>query len=319
MSEQAVSVDGLPGEDSPGEPGEYFGRPTRRLETAHCWVEVLAEGGPRVVRFGLAGGENLFAETPTASWDGDHGTYELLGGHRFWFAPESDDCSVPDTTGLTLSAIPDATRAADAGRRGVRLVGAVEAPTGLRKTVEVRLDPDSAAMSLRHVLTNEGSRTLEIAPWPITQLRLGGVAVVPLPPGDEEPSRRPNQLVVLWPYASGADARLRIDDHRLTVTARPDRPMKVGCLSSTGTAGYFIDGLLVVLRFDPSRRSVHADLGCNLEIYCDDRTIELESLGPLETLAPGESVTHDERWEIREARDLDVAGADALLRRLASE
>jgi hypothetical protein len=171
-------------------------------------------------------------------------------------------------------------------------------------------------MSLRHVLTNQGSRTLEIAPWPITQLRLGGVAVVPLPPGDEKPSMRPNQLVVLWPYASGTDERLRIGDHRLTVSARPDRPMKVGCLSSTGTAGYLRDGLLVVLRFDPARGSVHSDLGCNLEVYSDDRTIELESLGPLATLKPGDSVTHDERWEIREARNLDVAGAEALLREL---
>jgi len=307
MTGRAAPVDGLP-----GVPGDYYGRPTRRLENAHCWVEVLAQGGPRVVRFGLSGGENLFAETPSASWDGGHGTYELLGGHRFWFAPESDDCSVPDATGLTPSAIPGSTSPA------LRLIGAVEAPTGLRKTVEVRLDPDSSAMSIHHVLTNEGSRTLEIAPWPITQLRLGGVAVAPLPPGDEEPSRRPNQLVVLWPYASGTDERIQIGDHRLTVSARPDRPMKVGCLSSTGTVGYLRDGLLVVLRFDPARGSIHSDLGCNLEIYCDDRTIELESLGPLATLNPGDSVIHDERWEIRAVGDLDVAGADALLRELAS-
>ena len=189
----------------------------------------------------------------------------------------------------------------------------------LRKTVEVRLDPGSEAMSLRHILTNEGSRTLEIAPWPVTQMRLGGVAVAPLPPAGEEPSRRPNQLVVLWPYTSGSDERLQIGDHRLTVSARPDRPMKVGCLSSTGTAGYLRDGLLVVLRFDPARGSVHADLGCNLEIYCDDRTIELESLGPLVALAPGESVTHDELWEIHAVGEMDVAGAEALLRELAPE
>jgi hypothetical protein len=307
MNSDAGSADGLP-----GVPADYFGRAARRLENAHCWVEVLANGGPRVVRFGLHGGQNLFAETPTASWDGGHGTYELLGGHRFWFAPESDDCSVPDATGLTLSAIPGATTPA------VRLVGAVETPSSLRKTIDVRLDEDSAAMSLHHVLTNEGSRPLEIAPWPITQLRLGGVAVVPLPPGDEVPDRRPNQLVVLWPYASGADERLRIGHHRLTLTARPDKPMKVGCLSGTGTAGYLLDGVLVVLRFDPARGSIHADLGVNLEVYSDDRTIELESLGPLVTLAPGQSVAHDKRWEIREVgAGMDVDRAEALLREIA--
>jgi hypothetical protein len=314
VSAAAGSTDGISGvvdDVSPGSPGEYFGRATRRLESAHCWVEVLASGGPRVVRLGLTGGPNLFAETPDASWEGGHGTYELLGGHRFWFAPESDDCSVPDAAGLTLSAI------AGASGPAARLVGAVEAPTGLRKTIEVRLDPDSAVVSLRHILANEGSRTLEIAPWPVTQFRLGGVAVIPLPPADEKPSIRPNQLVVLWPYASGTDGRLEIGDHRITVWARSDKPVKVGCLSAIGVAGYLIDGLLVVLRFDPVRDAVHADLGCNLEIYCDDRTIELESLGPLVRLAPGDSVTHDERWEIREVgQGMDVARVEALLREI---
>jgi hypothetical protein len=264
------------------------------------------------VRLGLRGGPNLFAETPNASWDGGHGTYELLGGHRFWFAPESDDCSVPDGSGLTLSAVPDANGPA------ARLVGAVEAPTGLRKTIEVRLDPDAAVVSLRHILLNEGTRTLELAPWPVTQFRLGGVAVVPLPPADEEPSMRPNQLVVLWPYASGTDGRLEVGDHRITMSAHADKPIKVGCLSASGVAGYLIDGILVVLRFDPARLATHADLGCNLEIYCDDRTIELESLGPLVRLAPGDSVIHDERWEIREVGPgIDVDGAEALLRELA--
>jgi hypothetical protein len=309
VSASVGSQDGLP-----GTAGDYYGRPTRRLESAHCWVDVLATGGPRVVGFGLRGGSNVFAETPTATWDSGHGTYELLGGHRLWFAPESADCSVPDASGLMLSEI------ADTGGPAVGLVGAVEAPSGLRKTVEVRLEPDSAAMSLRHVLTNEGTRTLEIAPWPVTQLRLGGVAVAPLPPDGEEPSSRPNQLVVLWPYASGSDDRLAIGDHRLTVSARPAPPMKVGCLSAIGTAGYLVDGLLVVLRFDPARGSVHPDLGINLEIYSDERTIELESLGPLVSLAPGESVAHDERWEIREVGEgMDVASVEALLRGLARE
>jgi len=306
MSAETGPRDGLP-----GIPGDYYGRPTRRLEGAHCWVEVLEAGGPRVLRFGLRGGPNVFAETPAASWDSGHGTYELLGGHRFWFAPETADCSVPDAAGLTLAAMPGAGPA-------VRLVGAVEAPTGLRKTIEVQLDPDVAAVSLHHVLANEGSRTLEIAPWPVTQLRLGGVAVAPLPPADEGPSSRPNQLVVLWPYASGSDDRLEIGDHRLTVFARPAAPMKVGCLSATGTAGYLLDGLLVMLRFAPARGSVHPDLGCNLEIYSDERTIELESIGPLVSLAPGDSVIHDERWEIREVGEsVDVAAVEALLRGLA--
>ena len=277
----------------PGTPGEYYGRPTLRLESAHCWVEVLAVGGPRIVGFGLVGRGNVLAETPQASWDVGHGLYELLGGHRFWFAPEMPDCSVPDATGLTLAAVP--------GARGpaVRLIGAVEAPTGLRKIIEVRLDPESAAISVRHIGSNEGSATREISPWPITQLQLGGVATVALAAPPTEHVLNPNQLLVLWPYATWSDPRLAIGERSLTVTATPGAPFKIGCLSNSGVVSYLRAGVLFTKRFDPAVAAPHADMGSNLEIYCDQATIELESLGPLVRLAPGDSVTHDERWELR--------------------
>lgn len=278
-----------------GTPGEYFGRPTLRLESAHCWIDVLAVGGPRIVGFGLAGGGNVLGETPQASWDGPHGTYDLLGGHRLWFAPETPDCSVPDTTGLTLALFPGAAGPA------VRLMGAFEAPTGLRRTMEVRLEAESAAVSVRHILTNEGSGPRELSPWPITQLPLGGVATVELATPPTERIGNPNQLLVLWPYASWTDSRLALGGRSLTVSATPGAPFKIGCGSMLGEVSYLRDGVLFTKRFDPAVGAPHADLGSNIEVYCDDRTIELESLGPLVRLAPGESVTHDERWELRRA------------------
>jgi hypothetical protein len=55
-------------------------------------------------------------------------------------------------------------------------------------------------------------------------------------------------------------------------------------------------------------------MGTNLQIYCDEGTIEIESLGPLVRLAPGESVAHDEHWELLElGQTADLAAAAALL------
>lgn len=278
------------GPDSlPGFPSELHGRATRRLDNGHCWLEVLAGGGPRIVGFGLTGGPNLLAETPEASWDAGFGTFELVGGHRLWFAPETSECSVPDSTGLELTAVTG----------GIRMTGSVEAPTGLRKSIEVRLDPDSAAASLRHTIRNEGRRTLELSVWPITQLKLGGVATAELPVRPQERSMAPNRLVAMWPYASWSDDRFAIGDRELSVQGRPGDPFKVGCRSTAGLVGYLREGVLFVKRFDPHADSPHADLGCNLEVYVDQGTIELESLGPLVRIAPGASATHDERWELR--------------------
>lgn len=278
-----------------GKTGDYYGRPTLRFETEHCWIDVLAHGGPRIVGFGLAGGGNVLGETPDAGWDLGHGAYDLLGGHRFWFAPESPDCSVPDATGLTISPITDATGPA------VKLSGAMEAPTGMRKTFEIGLDPGSAAVSVRHILTNAGSQARELSPWAITQMPLGGVASVVLaePPTEHIPN--PNQLLVLWPYASWTDKRLALDVRSFTVTATPGAPFKIGAGSRLGAVSYLREGVLFTKRFEPAAGAPRPDLGCNLEVYCDDRTIELESLGPLVRLAPGDSVTHDERWELSRA------------------
>jgi hypothetical protein len=248
------------------------------------------------VGFGLAGGESILAQTPDAKWDSGHGTFELLGGHRLWWAPETPECSVPDSMGLGLTAV-------GGGRSpGVLMTGAVEAATGLRKVIEARLDPASAAASLRHVFVNEGTRTIELSPWPITQLLPGGKVTVKLPPRVDEHIVTPNQLVVLWPYASWSDQRLSITDGLLTINATPGPPFKIGCFSPTGVASYLRDGLLFVKRFDAAADRPHADMGCNVEIYADQDGLELESLGPLVSLAPGESVAHDERWELSKAK-----------------
>lgn len=283
-----VASDGLA-----GKPGSYHGRPARRIETAHCWIEVLTEAGPRVVGFGLPGEAGILTDSTDASWDAGYGTYELFGGHRIWFAPERAECSVPDSTGLTVAAVEGAEGPA------IRLTGTVEPPTGLRKTLEVRMDPASSTVRLRHTFTNEGTAEIELAPWPVTQLRLGGVATIPLPGIVPAHSMRPSQSLALWPYSSWADDRLTIGPRSLTVVGRPDKPFKIGCLSLIGELSYDLDGVRFTKRFDPAPDALHADMGCNAEIYTDEGTIELESLGPLVKLGPGQSTTHDETWEIR--------------------
>jgi hypothetical protein len=278
----------------PGTVGEFHGRPTRRLENESCWIEVLAEAGPRIVRFGLTGGESILAETPQASWDGGFGQFELFGGHRVWFAPERAECSIPDSAGLRLEGLDDA----PAGL-GLRLIGAAQEQVGLRKTIEIRLARDAAAVDLRHILANTGGETLELSVWPVTQLKLGGVARVELPPPTAEHSFKPNRMLVLWPYSSWRDERLSLSDAGLSVTATPAPMLKMGCLSHAGRLTYEREGVLLTIAFEPAVDAKRPDMGCNVEIYSDQGSIELETLGPLVRLGPGESAIHDEHWELR--------------------
>jgi hypothetical protein len=138
--------------------------------------------------------------------------------------------------------------------------------------------------------------------------------MVSLPAPPTKHSVAPNQILALWSYATWTDERLSLGERVLTVAGRAGAPFKIGCLSGTGSVGYLREGVLFVKRFEPAVEALHADMGTNLQIYCDDGSVEIESLGPLVSLGPGESVTHEERWELREIGEgTDVAGVAALL------
>lgn len=279
--------------------GDYHGRPTHRLESAHLWLEALATAGPRIVRLGLAGStQNLLAETPEVSWETPLGRYELLGGHRLWFAPEDPDLvAVPDSHGLELRE--------EAG--GIRLIGPAEPSTGLRRSIAVRLDPDHPAVEIDDELGNVGDRPIELAPWSITQLPPGGLVRLPQPTAITEHVVRPNRILVLWPYTSWDDARLDPREGELRIHSAPGPWLKVGSFIEAGWLAYDRDGMTFVCRFEPQPGRTYPDLGCNVEIYCDDAFLELEVLGPLTILAPGEGVTLSQRWEL--SRTVPEGGA----------
>lgn len=275
---------------------DYHGHATLCVASPHLWIDVLAQAGPRIVRLGLTGsGDNLLAETPDIGWQTPHGRYELFGGHRLWFAPEDPDrVAVPDLDGLLVEPLAD----------GIRLIGRVESPTGLVRVIAMRLDPATASFEVRQELHHRGEGPLELAPWSITQLPLGGRVVLPQPPPADGHGVRPNRNLVLWPYTSWTDARLALADGAIMVHAVAGADLKVGYLSDAGWVAYVRGGTALVQRFEPALGLRHPDLECNVETYCGSRYLELEVLGPLRVLAPGESSVLVERWEVRS----DVAG-----------
>jgi hypothetical protein len=280
-------------------PGDYHGRPTHRLESAHLWLEALATAGPRIVRLGLAGStRNLLAETPELSWETPLGRYELLGGHRLWFAPEDPDLvAVPDSHGLELQE----------DGPGIRLIGPVEPSTGLRRSIGVRLDPEQPAVEIDDELCNVGDRPVQLAPWSITQLPPGGLVRLPQPVAITEHVVQPNRILVLWPYSSWDDTRLDPREGELRVHSTPGPRLKVGTFVEAGWLAYDRDGVTFVCRFQPEPGRVYPDLGCNVEIYCGDRFLELEVLGPLAELLPGATATLSQRWELSPTRPVDGA------------
>jgi hypothetical protein len=272
--------------------GDFYGLATHSLANDHLRLEFLAQAGPRLVRLSLTGSdENLLAETPDSKVNTPFGDYHLRGGHRLWHAPEAlGRTYVPDDSGLSVEMLPD----------GVRLVQPTETVTGIRKSIEIHMRPDRPALNLHHRLHNDGVWPVELAPWAITQLPLGGVAILPQPEGPAGTSELlPNRRLALWPYSRWSDPRLHIHDSCIVIHAQAQLPpFKIGYLNTHGWLGYLRNGVFFCKRFTPDPKPAYPDFGCNAEVYCNDQFVELETLGPLRVLAPGEAVSHVEAWEL---------------------
>ena len=276
----------------------FHGLRTYSLSNGRLYLEYLEEAGPRILHLSLAGTDaNLMVEVPDLGMSTPYGKFNLYGGHRLWHAPEDMPRSyVPDDEGCSAEPIPD----------GVQLSGPVEGPTGIKKSIQLQMDPHRAAVTLTHRLENCGLWSVKLAPWALTQLRLGGVAVFPQTQGKlDGPGLLPNRNLVLWPYTRLADPRLSLNDDLCLIHADPDaHPVKIGYLNRAGWAAYLSGGVFFVKRWKPEPEAEHVDFGCNCESYCNDRFIEVETIGPFAPLAPGQSVTHVEEWELHRAESV---------------
>jgi hypothetical protein len=204
---------------------------------------------------------------------------------------------------------------------GVRVVQPVEAETGIQKSMTITLAGDEARVTIDHALHNRGQQpAVALAPWAITQLRPGGVAILPqaVGPADEH-GLLPNRHLVLWPYTrldaphvTWGQGLLLLDTRKVT------GPFKVGFPNPAGWLAYAVGGALFVKHAGYEPGAEYVDRGSTSECYCNPRFLEMETLGPYTRLAPGESVRHRETWAVY--RDVtaprDEAEAVALVERL---
>ena len=266
------------------------------LDNGHVRVEYLLDAGPRISGIYLAGSnENQLARVdlrvPTP-----HGDYVFRGGHRLWYAPESFPRTyMPDNAPIIVHATSD----------GVRLEQSAERVFGIDKAIEIHLDANRASMTLVHILQNNSPAPIELAPWAITQLNLGGVAILPqqTTPLDEH-GYLPNRHLALWSYTSWNDSRLNLSDRFISVQGdRGLPPCKIGCMNRQGWLAYWRERVLYIKEFTPQPDLPHYDFNCNAEIYCNNQFIELETCAPIVKLEPGQHVTHQEVWHWRAGVD----------------
>lgn len=261
-----------------------------RLTNGQIELLVTAEVGPRVIRFGFLNGPNEFVEFAEDMGKTGGDTWRPYGGHRLWHAPEAKPRTyAPDNAPVEW----------DFTDGELRITQAVEASTGIQKQLSIRMDTDANRVHIRHRLTNRGLWSVTLAPWALSMMAPGGRAIVP-----QEAFRShsewllPARPFVMWHYTNLADPRWTLSARYVQLrqdTGMPN-PQKFGARVSAGWAAYCNGDRVFLKRFGLTPDATYPDYGCNAEFFTNDAFLEVESLGPLVTLEPGESVDHEENW-----------------------
>jgi hypothetical protein len=271
-----------------------YGGWANNVQLSNGLIELVAtlDVGPRLIRFGFAGGPNVFKEFAGEMGGTGESEWKNRGGHRLWHAPEAK----PRT--YALDNFPVAVE--ELSELAIRLTPPVERENGIQAEIEVLMDPTEARVTVIHRLTNVGRWEIELAPWALTVMDAGGMSVVPLPPKQPHTDvLTPGFPLVLWPYTDMADTRFRWGTQYITFRQDAAKgPGKFGLPLEAGWAAYRVHDTLFVKYFDYDPTAEYPDLGCNYETFSNEEMLEVESLGPLTLLEPGEAVEHVETWRL---------------------
>jgi len=257
-------------------------------------VELIAstDVGPRILAFQYIGEDNLFYLTPEDAGRTGGDQWRLYGGHRLWHAPENIPLTYhPDNVPVQYSGD---------GRRLI-LTQAMEPATGLVKEIEIIMPASGTSVQVYHRLINRGDAPSSLAPWGITMLAPGGLAIIPQEPfGEEDDFLLPARTLVLWQYAQMNDPRWTWGNRFILAQQDPACPkaQKIGVLNTQGWAAYALNGRVFIKRFGYRPDQSYPDMHCNNELYFNGRFLEIESLAPVFPIAPGGQVEHCEQWSL---------------------
>ena len=258
-------------------------------------VELIVTGdvGPRIIRFGFIGGQNLFKEYPEQLGKSGEEKFQLRGGDRVWKAPEDPVATwAPDNVPVEIRVTAN----------GLVARAPIEPLTGLQKEIEIALASSGTEVTVSHRITNHSLFPLEFAPWVLTMMAQGGVAVTGFPPRGHHPQNlEATNPLVMWAFSNLSDHRWRYTRKYLMLHQDPSNsePTKLGSFNKNTWAAYALHSGLFIKRYDAQDSPKnYPDFGCSFETFTNADFLELETLGPLQHLKPGASLQHIEHWTL---------------------
>ena len=262
-----------------------------RVSNGEVELIVTADVGPRIIRYGFVGGQNLFKEFADQLGKSGEGEFQLRGGDRVWKAPEDPIATwAPDNVPVEIAVTPT----------GLIAREPVEPLTNLQKELEIDMAPTGTHVTVEHRIANRSLFPLEFAPWALTMMAPGGFVVSGFPPRGHHPANlEATNPLVMWAFSNLADPRWHYTRKYLMLHQDPHNaePQKLGSFNKNTWAAYSLGSELFIKRAAAGDSPKgYPDFGCSFETFTNAEFLEMETLGPLQHLKPGASVEHVEHW-----------------------
>jgi len=251
-------------------------------------IAVTTLVGPRVIGGFIGDSPNIFRVMPDEPLPDCPTGFKLFGGHRLWHSPEA----MP----RTYAADNDPVKVTETDD-GIEFNSGVEDLTGIEKSITIKpLGRDR--FQVMHRLTNHGQWDVELAPWALSVMAPGGVAVLPMQRDSNANRFAPDRFLIAWPYTDLDDDRLTIGREYVLLAQDENAsgPCKVGMDGRPGWIAYVNRGTALVKFYEYFEEAEYPDNGCSIESYSCADFCEIETLGPLHLLEPGETAEHTEIW-----------------------
>jgi hypothetical protein len=262
-----------------------------RVSNAEVELIVTSDVGPRIMRYAFPGGQNILKEYEEQLGKSGETEYRLRGGHRLWVAPELLRTSwALDNGPVNITVEGDTLHA----RQPVD-------SAGLEKVIAVKLAPSGSSVEVRHTVRNTTPWAVKFAPWALTMMSPGGTAISGFPPRGTHPEALlPTNPLVMWAYTDLADPRWKLLKKYVTLRQDPkiSAPQKLGLFNAKTWAAYLLNSELFIKQTSADPAQTYPDFGCSFETFTNQEMLEIETLGPLATVASGGQVEHIERWSL---------------------
>jgi hypothetical protein len=270
---------------------EYKGWPNcYRVSNGNIELIVTGDVGPRIIRFGFVGGQNLFKEFADQLGRRGEDKFQLRGGDRVWKAPEDTVATwAPDNVPVAIQVTP----------MGLIAREPIEPLTNLQKEIEISMAPSGTQVTVSHRITNHSLFPLEFAPWALTMMAQGGTAITGFPPRGKHPAHlEATNPLVMWAYTDLADPRWKFTRKylRLRQDSKNSEAQKLGLFNPYTWAAYILNSEAFVKRSSSDPTKTYPDFGCSFEIFTNNDFLEMETLGPLTKVLPGRTVEQVEHW-----------------------